>query len=116
MYRYQPWQLATSFLPLHVLWDWQNMILPSYSKYWQRWPDWTIDISPWVNPGDSHLREWAFLLLWLVVSHMPAMHMCQRFRLHIFRILTKSDMMMALDKWRRPCQHHFTGQKRREKR
>src|SRR5437016_174853 len=42
MYRYQRWQLATSFSPLHALWDWQNMILPSYLKYWQRWPDWTI--------------------------------------------------------------------------
>src|SRR6266581_4248920 len=72
MYHYQQWRLATSFSPLHALWDWQNMILPLYSKYWQRWPDWTIDISPWVNPGDSHPREWAFLLRWLVVSPMPA--------------------------------------------
>src|SRR6266849_7654093 len=28
--------------------------------------------SPWVNPGDSHPHEWAFLLRWLVVSHIPA--------------------------------------------
>ena len=33
---------------------------------------WELTSSPWVNPGDSHPREWAFLLRWLVVSHMPA--------------------------------------------
>src|SRR6266567_331167 len=41
MYHYQQWRLATSFSPLHALWDWQNMIFPLYLKYWQRWPEWT---------------------------------------------------------------------------
>ncbi len=37
-----------------------------------------VDISPWVNPGDSHPRKWAFLLHW----RSPLLHHVAEVVLH----------------------------------
>jgi hypothetical protein len=37
-----------------------------------------VDISPWVNPGDSHPRKWAFLLHW----RSPLLHHVAQVVLH----------------------------------